>query len=335
MRSEMALALLTETGSRPVVSRRERQAMVAKQVWDALSRKQRELPAEFLADAEIAPLRRRVDQMDHERLLTAEGPLVRQTLVALASSASDVRSVVELLPSGTDNALEIVRAYPGIELFTALDSVSATGAEAVARFRASYPNTPAARVVTDPVMAMNIRRALPRPAVLACLGGTFGRFMTLSAIRFLRAIRAAMLPHDRLLLGVDLRTGAALEADHTRERSLREALHRHTLTVVNRECGADFDISRFRYYARYDVDSMRLNVGLESVTASVVRIPRMRSVSLPSGSTIRTAVQCTYGRRALQGMLLGAGMITDLWHENERGDYAVAAVSSVDFDARG
>ncbi len=335
MRSESALAVSTETGTRPVLSRRERQVTAAAQVWDALSRKQRELPPHFLADAEMAPLRRRVEQLDRERLQLTEAILVRQSLAAFASTAADIRSVVELLPSGTHDVFELVRAHPSIELFIALDSVSSVTQESVARFGASYPTIPSARVVTDPVMALNIRRALPQSTIFACLGRSFGRFTTLSALRFLRSIRAEMSPRDRLLLGLDLRTGESLEADHARERSLREALHRNTLTVANRECGADFDVSRFRYYARYDVENRRLNVGLESVTPSVVRIPNMSSVSLPVGSTVRTAVHCTHGHRSLQGMLLGAGLIMDTWHESDGGDYAVASVSSVQWDARG
>jgi L-histidine N-alpha-methyltransferase len=273
-----------------VLSRREQQASVAAQVWDALSRTQRELPAHLLADPEIATLRRRVEQLDQPRLQEVESGLVRQSLAAGARVVATPRSLVELLPlpSASAGILEIARACAP---------------------------------------------TLPRPTFFACLGGSIGRFATVSAIRFLRSIRAAMTLHDRLFLGVDLRAARALEEDHLRERSLREEIHRRLLAVVNRDCGADFDPSRFRYYARYDTENKRLNVGLESAVASRVHIPGMKSIALPPGTTIRTGVQCTYDRRSLQGMLLGVGLIIDTWHEHDRGEHAVAAVSCVQNDA--
>ncbi len=333
MRSETIVAVTRDERAPPVLERRKHQAALVAQVWDALSRRERELPGHFLADDGITAVRHRIEQLDVERLQESEAPLVGQCLAAFATAPA-ARSVIELLPSASANVMEIMQGH-SVEAFIAVDAAAAPTEEAIARVRARNSSVTAARIVTDPVISLNTPRALPRPAFFACLGGTFSRFATIGAIRFLRAIRVAMSAHDRLILGVDLRSGASLEADHARERSLREALHRHALTVANRDCGADFDLERFRYYTRYDTEKKRLDIGLESVDASLVRVPSMKPVWLPAGSTIRTAVHCMYDRHALQAMLLGVGLIMDTWHEHQRGDHAVASASIVHGDARG
>ncbi|MEW5915379.1 MAG: L-histidine N(alpha)-methyltransferase, partial [Gemmatimonadota bacterium] len=321
------------TGARTVFRRREQQATVAAQVWDALSRKQPELPAQLLVDTELTAVRRQVDLLDGERLHGIEAPLVRDALAAVASERA-ARSIVEVMPNVSRNALEIVRAQPTVEAHIVVDGNRATADAAAGRFGAAYPDRTSAVVVSDPVITLNLPRGVPRPAFVVCLGGAISRFTTISAIRLLRSIRSAMAPHDRLMLGVDLRAGAALEEHHQHERQLRERAQLLALTAVNRACGANFDATNFRYYARYDAETKRLNVGVECVRPASVRVGTT-NISLSSGTVIQTGVHCGYDRRALHAMLLGVGLIIDTWHEHGSGEYAVATVLSVHCDARG
>src|SRR5207244_4424820 len=119
-----------------------------------------------------------------------------------------------------------------------------------------YPGLLVHPVVADVTRELPLPRDLPAPTLFALLGSTIGNFDTREATLLLRRVRAFMRPHDRFLLGADLRKDpAALEAAYNDAQGVTAQFNLNILRVLNAELGADFVPGRFAHRAVYDTET--------------------------------------------------------------------------------
>ena len=101
---------------------------------------------------------------------------------------------------------------------------------------------------------------LPRPGatkndhlLVLFLGSTIGNFDRDAAERFLTEVRRILFPGDALLLGTDLEKPLPqLLAAYDDPLGVTAAFNLNLLARINRELGADFDLTAFRHEARYN-----------------------------------------------------------------------------------
>jgi uncharacterized SAM-dependent methyltransferase len=106
------------------------------------------------------------------------------------------------------------------------------------------------------------------------LGSTIGNFDRDAAEKFLRGVREILLPGDALLLGTDLEksvTDQLLAYDDP--AGVTAAFNLNLLARINRELGADFDLSGFRHEARWNAAERRIEMHLRSTCRQTVEIP--------------------------------------------------------------
>jgi uncharacterized SAM-dependent methyltransferase len=293
-------------------------------VRDALSRRQRELPAAFLADPGIAVVRREVERLAARRWQQAEVPLLERWM-ATARAARHVRRVVELLPAGSSTVHTCLQAAGDLApagTYLAVDPSVERAHEAASRVSAAIPDVAVHALAADPALMLPIR-CVPG-SVLAVLSGALGRLTPLLAIRTLRAVRAAMSLDDTLLIGLDLRSPGMRLANPDAPAELLTRWHGHALAVANRDAGTDFVVERYSYAARHDVEHRRMEEGVSSESACRVHVPGAEPVPLRRGELVRTSVQCCYDRTMLESMLRGVGLCLDEWHESTDATHALA-----------
>lgn len=293
-------------------------------VRDALSRRQRELPHAFLTDPAIGDVRREVERRLAIRWQEVEGPLIQRWLHGTGSQR-DVRRVVELLPRGACGTLPLLQVAadrsPALT-YIAVDPSAERAHEATSRVSDACPEVAVHALDADPALMLPLRQAAG--TVLAIMAGGLGTLTPVSAVRTLRSVRAAMSLDDTLLLSLDQRRPEARLADLGAPRELLTQWHRHALHVANRDAGADFEVERFTYAARFEPEHRRLEEGVAAVAACRVQVPGMDPLSLRSGELVRTAVQCCYERTMLQSMLRGVGLSVDEWLDADDGSGALA-----------
>jgi uncharacterized SAM-dependent methyltransferase len=293
-------------------------------VRDALSRRQRELPSAFLADVAIAEVRRQVEQQAALRWQQVETPLIRHW-IGTYPRRQEVRRVVELFPSGAPGIMalfDVTADTAPVGTYLAIDASVDRAAEATARVSAARPEVAVHALVAEPALMLPIRRV--QGTVLSILAATLGQLTPVSAVRTLRALRAAMSLEDALLIGLDLRSPEQRLAEPGAATSLLTRWHAHALTVANRDAGTDFPVERFSYLARYDAEHRRVEEGIASHSACRVNVPGMEPVALRRGELVRTAVQCCYDRLMLHSMLRGVGLYVHEWHESTDATHALA-----------
>jgi dimethylhistidine N-methyltransferase len=126
---------------------------------------------------------------------------------------------------------------------------------------------------------VGLRRAVAQrrgegPMLVLLLGSNLGNFDTPAAAAFLDRIRRALAPEDLLLLGADLvKSEAALLLAYDDPLGVTAAFNRNLLVRINRELGADFDLSAFAHRAAWNADQQRIEMHLVSLAEQVVRIP--------------------------------------------------------------
>src|SRR5215813_4599802 len=106
------------------------------------------------------------------------------------------------------------------------------------------------------------------------LGSTIGNFDRPAADTFLRQVRSILEPGDSLLLGTDLEKSVELQLlAYDDPAGVTAAFDLNLLARINRELGADFDLSCFRHEARWNYADRRIEMHLRSTCRQSVRIP--------------------------------------------------------------
>lgn len=316
------------TGESPVppALRRSGATSLAAEVRDALSRRHRELPPRFLADRAIATTRRSVEQIVDERFQRIERPLVRAWVDAVASSRT-FRRLVDVAPSGTTTALVLLETLAermGLRQCVVVEDTTELAQEGAARCAAARADVTALPVVANPTMTIPVERSANTCFTL--FGAALMRYTPVTAVRVLRAVRTAMSANDVLLVGLDLRSTDARQADRTMHTELMTAWHRHALTVANRELSMEFPVETFHYECRYDATQKRLEEGVTCAVRTRVASPIMETLTLRAGEQLRTGVQHSYDRAMLVSMMRGVGLALHSWREADDGSHALAVV---------
>ena len=263
---------------------------------DGLARRQPELPAWYWWTSSDRPLREKVHALPEPRL----GEVERALFASMPSHR--VRAVVHLLPD-----------VSGATRAALAPLIDTDGAPRYIRLEQPLEIAP------DLPLPAN----LERPCLIVCQGNAVGVTHAVGTIRLLRAARAAMRADDRLLLGVDLCTDAAeLERAHDDAGGVLAAYALSVLTTVNRQLGADFDITCFRHRVRYVRELRRVETLLVATRAHDVTIdgsPR----SFRKGESIRVTVNTSFTRGTLEGMLTAVGLEMLEWRADNRQRFAV------------
>jgi len=131
------------------------------------------------------------------------------------------------------------------------------------------------RPYLDGLLAAAARRNENDHLLVLFLGSTIGNFDRDAAERFLTEVRRILFPGDTLLLGTDLEKPLPqLLAAYDDPLGVTAAFNLNLLARINRELGADFDVTAFQHEARYNTVHRRVEMHLRSMRDQKVTIPR-------------------------------------------------------------
>ena len=152
------------------------------------------------------------------------------------------------------------------------------------------------------------------------LGSTIGNFDREAGEEFLREMRAFLRPGDALLLGTDLEKSVELQLlAYDDAAGVTAAFNMNLLARINRELGADFDLSCFQHEARWNYAERRIEMHLRSLRRQTVRIPAAGvRVMLDEDETIWTESSHKYRAEEIPGMAERTGFRCDgQWIDGE------------------
>jgi len=176
------------------------------------------------------------------------------------------------------------------------------------------------RPYLDGLLAAAARRDENDHLLVLFLGSTIGNFDRDAAERFLTEVRRILFPGDALLLGTDLEKPLPqLLAAYDDPLGVTAAFNLNLLARINRELGADFDLTAFRHEARYNTPHQRVEMHLRSMRDQKVTIPRSGcTVHFWKNETIWTESSHKYRAEDISAMALRNGFRCDSqWIDNE------------------
>lgn len=157
------------------------------------------------------------------------------------------------------------------------------------------------------------------------LGSTIGNFTADEAQAFLSEVRSRMQAGDSLLLGADrVKSTAVLHAAYNDAAGLTAEFNLNLLRVLNRELGADFDLSGFEHLAHYDQARQQIEMYLVARHRQRVQLARMDcALELAPGERILTEISRKFHPADLDRLLAGAGFRTRRHFEPENGHFSL------------
>jgi len=298
-----------------------------------LSRPQKELPPKYFYDRRGSELFDEITRLPEYYLTRTERGLLTcwsdRVMAALEPAA-----LVELGAGSADKTrllLDAMVAAGRGELYVPIDVSAEFLEEAAEALREEYATLGVEPIVADIAEPLSLPVDLPAPSLIAFLGSTIGNFDPPSARRLLRNIARAMRPGDHFILGADLRKDPrVIEAAYNDPQGVTAEFNLNVLRVINRDLGADFDLSAFEHRAFYDRTLHRIEMHLVSTDDQEVHLPEIGTIRFAGGESIRTEISCKYDRGTLAGLLDAAGMQIDRWITDDASTYALVIASRSD-----
>jgi dimethylhistidine N-methyltransferase len=152
------------------------------------------------------------------------------------------------------------------------------------------------------------------------LGGNIGNFDRPEGEEFIRRVRGWLEPGDGLLVAADLEKPIPqLLAAYDDPIGVTASFNLNLLARMNRELGADFDLSRFKHVAIYNETERRIEMHIESTADQTVRIPGAGlTVDFRKGETIWTESSHRFRKEELVELAERTGFeCTAQWIDDE------------------
>jgi len=285
---------------------------LADDVLDGLTRPLKELPPKHFYDARGSELFDAICELPEYYQTRTE----RLILQARAEEIVQRTGTVELVELGSGSAtktrvlLDAMAAAGTLARYVPVD-VSATTVHAVAElFADEYPGLSVIGLVADFERHLKHLPAPAGPRLVPFLGGTIGNFPPGSRRRFLRSLRDAIGPHGHLLLGTDLvKDPRVVEAAYNDSAGVTAQFNLNVLHVVNRELGANFDVSAFEHVAFFDREREWIEMRLRASEPQHVRVEALDlEVAFAAREEMRTEISAKFTPQRLRGDLAAAGM---------------------------
>ncbi len=270
-----------------------------------------QLPEYYLTRTERGLL----EQYSEKILVTMGAPV---TVAELGAGTATKTGVL----LGAAGKMQTVVLYQPIDVSpTALEEARA---QLEAQLAGVVVRSQVANYVTEQI---RVERVTDAKVLALYIGSSIGNFSPEDARGILKKLRGQLLPGDALLLGTDLAPGEQktveqLVAAYDDAAGVTAAFNLNVLTRLNRELGADFDLSRFRHEARWNEGESRVEMHLVSDGEQVVSLGADK-LRFADGESIHTENSYKFDRGSVSALLEESGFAATQSFEDEDGLFAL------------
>jgi L-histidine Nalpha-methyltransferase len=285
------------------------------EVLRGLGAARKTLPYKLLYDAKGARLFEQICEQPEYYLTRAELEILRERSSEIARLSGPRVALVEYGSGAGRKVRLLLDALDRPAAYVPVD-ISREQLSTVAHaLQEDYPE-----ILVKPVWADYTRRfRLPHlPAgssrVAFFPGSTIGNFHPTEAAAFLRSLRSVIGYDGALVLGVDrVKDPAVLTAAYNDAAGVTARFNLNLLDRLNRDLDADFELSRFRHRAEFNVAASRIEMHLESTCDQMVSVAG-QMIAFKRGETIHTESSYKYSAASLERLTTDAGFDVDhLW----------------------
>jgi dimethylhistidine N-methyltransferase len=286
-----------------------------------LSSDPRTLPCKYFYDERGAALFQKICELPEYYITRTEIDILDRHRGEIASQLGPN---IELIGLGTGAGTKtriLVGALDKPAVYIPVDISEKQLRKSTAAFRKIFPNLEILPVCADylqPVVLPLPRHKAARNVVYFP-GSTIGNFEPNEALEFLRRVANVAGRGGGLLIGVDLQKDqGVIEAAYNDKAGVTAEFNLNLLVHINRETGANFDLSQWRHRAIYSPEAGRIEMYLISVTDQTVRI-QDRQFHFRAGERILTEHSYKHTPEGFISLAHQAGFdFVKLWTDDAR-----------------
>ena len=313
--------MIDRSGAAAVLDREPASSEFLSEFIAGLSKNPRTLPCKFFYDARGAALFQKICELPEYYVTRTELKILR---LRGAEMAATLGSRIELIGLGTGAGTKtriLLEELNEPAAYIPIDISKGQLQKSTARFHEIFPRLEILPICADYLEHIDL--PLPRPPSLRSVvyfpGSTIGNFEPRDAKVFLQRIAELCGSGGGLLIGVDLQKDRhILEAAYNDSTGVTAAFNLNLLARVNRELGADFDLSHWRHRAIYNSTEGRIEMHLISETDQTVRLED-RQFNFGADENIITEYSYKYTPEGLIALAREAGFeFVRMWTDDAR-----------------
>ena len=277
-------------------------------VLAGLTARPKTLPATYFYDERGSELFEEITRLPEYYPTRTELAILEAHADEIARSVADGAALVEFGSGSTRKARILLSRMAGLSAYVPVDVSGEFLRAEAGRLAADFPGLAIEPVAADFTARFSLpARVAGRPLVGFFPGSTIGNFEPGEARKLLGRFAALLGPGATLIVGADLvKPKVVLEPAYDDAAGVTAAFNLNLLCRINRDLGADFDLSAFRHRAFFDEDLSRVEMHLVSVRPQIVTIGG-RSVTFATGETIHTENSYKYTMAGFQSLAAEAG----------------------------
>lgn len=281
---------------------------ILQEVLEGLSQAQKQLPPKLFYDRRGAALFGAICGTQAYYPTRTENAILQGRAGEIAGEIGAGSALIEF-GAGQIEKIRLLLSSLRPTVYAALDISRDQLMQASSRLALDYPWLAVIAIIGDYGSPLESQLTLPATArrVVFFPGSTVGNFEPGQALAFLRRVRGLVGLAGGMLIGVDLQKSVrVLDLAYNDPEGYTAAFNLNLLARLNRELGADFDLSAFQHHAFYNASRGRIEMHLRSLRAQRVRIGS-RVFAFASGETIHTENSYKYTAQSFGQMARAAG----------------------------
>jgi L-histidine Nalpha-methyltransferase len=292
----------------------------AADVLEGLAATPKRLPAKYFYDEAGSRLFERITELPEYYPTRTELRILESSAESIARLTDPGAALIEFGSGSTAKARLLLRHMVSVRAYVPVDiSADFVNGEA-ARLQADFPALQVLPVAADFTGAFELPAAVKAGPRLGFFpGSTIGNLEPHEVTGFLRRARRVLGRDAAFVVGVDLvKDPEVLYAAYNDRQGVTAQFNRNLLVRINRELGADFDVSAFEHHAFYHRELRRIEMHLASLRRQKVRILG-KCFEFRAGETIHTENSYKYTIESFAALARGAGWTTGaVWTDPER-----------------
>jgi dimethylhistidine N-methyltransferase len=300
----------------------------AREVEEGLAGNPKSLPSKLFYDQAGSVLFEEITRLPEYYLTRCELEILRTRANEIALAAGSNITVVELGAGTATKTCILLQALARKQIRTSYFPVDISPSaldEAKAQVKAQSPATYVRPVVADFSEGFGFLRDIPGRKLVLYLGSSIGNSDPEAAVSMLTEVRKELSPADSLLLGTDLlKNSVIMISAYDDAQGITAQFNKNILCRLNRELGAEFDVSAFRHIARWNSVCSRMEMHLQSQFRQTVSLGILgSSLALAAGERIHTENSYKYTTEMVNKMLTAAGFSLDQTWFDDRNWFAL------------
>jgi dimethylhistidine N-methyltransferase len=292
----------------------------AADVLEGLAATPKRLPAKYFYDEAGSRLFERITELPEYYPTRTELRILESSAASIARLTDPGAALIEFGSGSTAKARVLLRHMVSVSAYVPVDiSADFVNGEA-ARLQADFPALRVLPVAADFTGAFELPAAVKAGPRLGFFpGSTIGNLEPHEVTGFLRRAKRALGRGAAFVVGVDLvKDPEVLYAAYNDSQGVTAQFNRNLLVRINRELGADFDVSAFEHHAFYHRELRRIEMHLASLRRQKVRMLG-KCFEFRAGETIHTENSYKYTIESFTALARGAGWTTGpVWTDPER-----------------